>query len=99
VYLFAPIGKVDAGDAGIGSQGDVLIAAQQVIGADNIDVGGISIGIPVTTGVSAGVASAGASATAATDNSADESSSGGLANALENRSGAFVTIDILGFDF
>jgi hypothetical protein len=99
VYLFAPIGKVDAGDAGIGSQGDVLIAAQQVIGADNIDVGGISIGIPVTTGVSAGVASAGASATAATDNSADESSSGGLASALENRSGAFVTIDILGFDF
>ncbi len=99
VYLFAPVGKVDAGDAGIGSQGDVLIAAQQVIGADNIDVGGISIGIPVTTGVSAGVAAAGASATAATDNSADETSSGGLADALDNRSGAFVTVDILGFDF
>lgn len=99
VYLFAPTGVVNAGDAGIGSQGDVLIAAQQVIGADNIDVGGVSIGIPVTTGVSAGVATAGSSTTSATDAAAKDSLGGGLAEALDQRNAAFVTVDLLGFDF
>ncbi len=99
VYLFAPTGVVNAGDAGIGSQGDVLIAAQQVIGADNIDVGGVSIGIPINTGISAGVAAAGASTTSATDSAAKDSLGGGVSETLEQKGSAFVTIDILGFDF
>jgi filamentous hemagglutinin len=98
VYLFAPTGVVNAGDAGIGSQGDVLIAAQQVIGADNIDVGGVSVGIPVSTGVSASVASAGASAASATDSSTKDNI-GGVSDSAEQGSSAFVTVDILGFDF
>lgn len=50
VFLFAPAGVVSAGDAGIGSAGDVIIGATEVIGADNIDVGGVAIGVPVDTG-------------------------------------------------
>lgn len=99
VYLFAPDGVVNAGDAGIGSQGDVLIAAQQVIGADNIDVGGISIGIPVTTGISAGLAGVSASATAAGDSSTDQLLEKDLSASVDQRRPAFVTIDILGLDF
>ncbi|TVT75501.1 MAG: filamentous hemagglutinin N-terminal domain-containing protein [Denitromonas halophila] len=40
VRLYAPNGVVDAGDAGIRVSGNLEIGAQQIIGADNISVGG-----------------------------------------------------------
>jgi len=46
VSLMAPAGFVNAGDAGIGSAGNLNIAAQSVIGLDNIQVGGTSTGVP-----------------------------------------------------
>ncbi len=96
VFLFAPGGIVDAGDAGIGSQGDVLIAAQEVLGADNIDVGGISIGVPVATGVSASLAAASTAGTTASD-SAEDSVSGDLAEGqLDDQGVAFVTVEVIG---
>lgn len=48
VDLVAPFGTVSAGEAGIGSAGNLFIAAQQVLGADNINVVGTSVGVPVT---------------------------------------------------
>lgn len=45
-FLFAPRGVVNAGDAGIRATGDLTIGATEVLGADNIDVGGISVGVP-----------------------------------------------------
>lgn len=53
VYLIAPTGAVNAGDAGIRSSGNLLVAAQRVIGADNISVGGTSSGVPAVS--SAGI--------------------------------------------
>ncbi len=50
VDLIAPVGFVNAGDAGISSAGDLNIAAAAVVGADNIQVGGIATGVPVDTG-------------------------------------------------
>lgn len=46
VDLDAPAGEVNAGDAGIGSAGNLNIAAPQVVGLDNIQVGGASTGVP-----------------------------------------------------
>lgn len=46
VYLIAPHGTVDAGDAGIRVSGNLILAAQQVRGADNIEVEGLSFGLP-----------------------------------------------------
>ena len=40
VRLYAPNGSVDAGDAGIRVSGDLEVGAQQIIGAENISVGG-----------------------------------------------------------
>lgn len=48
-YLVAPNGEVSAGDAGIRASGNLLIAAQRVVGADNIQVGGASTGVPVAS--------------------------------------------------
>jgi filamentous hemagglutinin family protein len=56
VNLIAPIGTVNAGDAGIGSAGNINIAAQTVIGANNINFGGTATGVPAaTSNVAAGL--------------------------------------------
>jgi hypothetical protein len=64
VYLAAPVGIIDAGEAGI-SGGKIVIAATAVVGASNISASGGSVGVPtaVTTPVvPSGAASAAASA-------------------------------------
>jgi len=60
VDLIAPVGEVNAGDAGIRAAGNLNIAAQVVRGADNISFGGVATGVPVadTSGLSAGLAGA-----------------------------------------
>jgi len=75
--LMAPIGAVDAGDAGIGAAGNINIAARKVVGAENINFGGQASGVPAATS-GAGVTLAGASQTGgssdkAVDKSTDES--------------------------
>ncbi len=47
--LAAPRGVVNAGDAGIVA-GNLTIAATAVLGADNISVTGVAVGVPVDTG-------------------------------------------------
>lgn len=64
VFLIAPRGTVDAGAAGIRVAGNLFIAANSVANASNIQVGGTSSGISVSTGPSIG-AQTGAGATAA----------------------------------
>jgi filamentous hemagglutinin family protein len=49
VDLYAPRGVVNAGDAGIVA-GNLTIGATAVLGADNISVSGVSVGVPVDTG-------------------------------------------------
>ena len=46
VYLFAPAGTIDAGEAGIRSGGNILINAQAVRNAADIRAGGSSQGVP-----------------------------------------------------
>lgn len=46
VDLIAPNGIVDAGDAGIRVSGNFNVFAVQILGTDNIDVAGVSIGLP-----------------------------------------------------
>lgn len=48
VFLAAPKGVVNAGEAGIGGN-NVTIAATAVIGASNINVSGVSTGVPTAT--------------------------------------------------
>jgi filamentous hemagglutinin family protein len=48
VGLFAPVGVVNAGEAGIGGT-NVTISATAVLGANNIQVSGTSTGVPVAS--------------------------------------------------
>ena len=49
--LIAPRGEVNAGDAGIRVVGDLNIAAQIVVGVENIQVTGSAVGVPKVTAV------------------------------------------------
>jgi filamentous hemagglutinin family protein len=53
VRLIAPVGTVDAGDAGVRASGDVFVAAAQVANADNFAAGGSVVGVPSIGSVAA----------------------------------------------
>ncbi|MEJ0087436.1 MAG: filamentous hemagglutinin family protein [Pseudomonadota bacterium] len=76
VDLIAPAGIVNAGDAGIGSAGNLNVAAQQVVGLDNIQVGGASTGVPAETS-NLGASLSGVSAVSSSASSAASKDIGG----------------------
>jgi hypothetical protein len=99
VNLIAPNGEVNAGDAGIGAAGDINIAAARVVGADNIDVGGVSVGVPVDAGgLNAGLSGLGSVASDATKNAA-ESATTDTENAapLGEEALAWLEVFVLGY--
>ncbi len=92
VYLLAPRGAVDAGDAGVRSAGDLSVAALRVVNADNFKVGGATTGIPTVqapnvTGLTEASNTAGAAAKQAT---APAQESG-------NVQASIIIVEVLGF--
>jgi filamentous hemagglutinin len=74
VDLDAPVGTVDAGDAGIGAAGNINIAAQHVIGASNINFGGTATGVPpAVSSIGASLSSATAAASSTSTNAESKS--------------------------
>lgn len=72
--LYAPRGEINAGDAGIKSAGNAYFGAVRLVGADNLQVGGVVVGAPPAppaAGGTAGLAAAGQSATSAGNRTAD----------------------------
>jgi filamentous hemagglutinin family protein len=70
VDLDAPVGTVNAGDAGIGASGNINIAAAHVIGVDNINFGGTATGVPSDiSGLGASLSGAAAAASSTTSTS------------------------------
>ncbi|WCM18167.1 filamentous hemagglutinin family protein [Paraburkholderia bryophila] len=70
--LIAPRGTVDAGDAGIRVSGNLNVAALHVANADNIQVQGTSLGVPVGQAVNTGALSAASSAASAASQMAQD---------------------------
>lgn len=103
VYLFAPVGVVNAGDAGIGSAGNVTIGAVQVIGADNIDVGGVSVGVPLadTGSLTAGAAGLSDAAGTVTKDAMESATAATQQNTsstpVADEALAFLQVEVLGF--
>jgi filamentous hemagglutinin len=97
-YLFAPRGAINAGDAGIRASGNLTVGAVEVIGADNIDVGGVSVGVPATTNsVDVNVADAGALASSATSLAEDTTSSLGSEDAEAETALGILSVQVMGF--
>ena len=105
VFLFAPRGAVIAGDAGIGSAGNLTIGATEVVGADNIDVGGVSVGVPASDvgSVAAGLTGVSDSSTSASKAAQDNAGNSVATNddaineALSQGALSFISVEVLGF--
>ena len=101
VGLFAPNGVVNANDAGIVA-GNLTIAATAVLGASNIKVSGVSVGVPVeVTGLGAslaGISSAGSSATqAAAENAAANANRAATAAPVAEAALSWLDVFVEGF--
>jgi hypothetical protein len=91
VLLIAPVGEVDAGDAGVRASGNVFVAAAQVANADNFKAGGDISGVP-----SAAVAAAPAVPTSAASSVVAQVARLANANA-DSDSQSMITVDVLGY--
>jgi filamentous hemagglutinin family protein len=99
-FLFAPRGAINAGDAGIRTSGNLTIGAVEVIGTDNIDVGGVSVGVPASASVPAGVVDAGSLSSSATSTAQDSTSGiggGDTGVGGDTSSLAILRVELLGF--
>jgi filamentous hemagglutinin family protein len=65
IDLVAPLGSIDLGEAGVRVSGNVNLAALQIINATNIQVQGVSSGLPVVTGPPVGALTSANNTTAA----------------------------------
>ena len=102
VDLIAPVGAVDAGDAGIRATGNLNIAATVVLNAANISVGGTSSGTPAAPSVAApslgGLASAASSAGAATTATTSQAPAQGTGQqALSQEQASVISVEVLGY--
>jgi filamentous hemagglutinin family protein len=92
IILIAPVGEVDAGDAGVRASGNVFVAAARVANADNFSAGGDIAGVP-SSAVAASAAAPTSAASSIVGNVA------GLANAAANNADklSLISVDVLGF--
>ena len=98
VDLIAPVGTVDAGDAGIRASGNLNIAARIVLNASNIQVGGTSAGVPPPPAPPniAGLAAA-SSAAASADSSVAQVASQNSATSQVVDVPSIITVEVLGY--
>jgi hypothetical protein len=97
VDLFAPYGEINAGEAGIRSEGNINIGARVVIGADNIKAGGTTSGVPAPStanvSFSAPVSADSSSSAKQSDKATDAASKS--ANRTANALPSLITVEVL----
>ncbi|WP_279360747.1 filamentous haemagglutinin family protein [Xanthomonas sacchari] len=93
--LVAPRGTVDAGDAGIRASGNLIVAAQFVANADNIQVQGDAVGVGSARSVNTGALSAASNAAAAVSDAVGDLAARSAPGPGE--APAMITVQVLGF--
>ncbi|HBO7138333.1 TPA: filamentous hemagglutinin N-terminal domain-containing protein [Pseudomonas aeruginosa] len=96
IDLIAPLGTIDAGEAGIRVSGNVNVTALQVVNAANIQTQGQSSGIPLVASVNTGALTS-ASAAASSATQAAEDVSRQQQAAARQRMPSVITVQVLGF--
>ncbi|MBV9992137.1 MAG: filamentous hemagglutinin family protein [Alphaproteobacteria bacterium] len=94
VFLIAPRGTVDAGDAGVRVAGNLFIAAQTVANSENFTVSGTSSGVPGEGAVDVAAQTSGNNSAAAAEQEAQTMSG---ARALQSAA-SVITVELLGID-
>ncbi|HEY3900016.1 MAG TPA: filamentous hemagglutinin family protein [Chthoniobacter sp.] len=101
VDLIAPLGVVDAGDAGIRATGNLNIAATKVLNADNISVSGTSSGTPAAAVVAtpnvAGLSSASAAAASVNQSTSDVTKAAEQPTTQAPEPDSTITVEVVGY--
>lgn len=103
IFLFAPAGTIDAGEAGIRSSGNLVINAQTVLNTSNISVAGSSAGVPkVEAGSLASSLATTSAPTTGASKAAEEAAAAAGAAAREAAAKpppkpTILSVDVLGF--
>jgi filamentous hemagglutinin family protein len=96
IDLIAPLGTIDAGEAGIRVSGNVNVAAMHVANADNIKVQGDAAGIPMIAAVNIGALTSASAAAGSAAAGVQEALQRDRASARDNLPSVF-TVRVLGF--
>ncbi|GGB95598.1 hypothetical protein GCM10007205_01040 [Oxalicibacterium flavum] len=96
IDLIAPLGTIDAGEAGIRVSGNVNLAALRVVNAENIKVQGESKGIPMVASVNIGALTDASAAAGSAAMAAQDMLQRGRDAARQNLPSVF-TVRVLGF--
>ncbi|MBC7995271.1 MAG: filamentous hemagglutinin family protein [Rhizobacter sp.] len=103
VFLFAPAGAIDAGEAGIRSSGNIVLNAQTVLNGSNISSSGSSQGVPVvaTGSLASSLATSGSTSDsgskAAQDAAKNAAEAARAATATGVQKPSILTVEVLGF--
>jgi hypothetical protein len=97
VDLIAPVGTVNAGDAGIRVSGNINIAALIVLNAGNIQVGGSSSGIPTVAAPNLGSLTNASNTTAASSEAAAQIASQNTAPVAQEDSPSLISVEVIGY--
>jgi len=98
VDLIAPKGEVNAGDAGIRVAGNLNIAALRVVGAGNIQVGGVSTGVAAPTSANVGGLAGTSSVSQEAAKSAQQATEQAAQATVASREAkpSFLTVEVIG---
>ncbi|WP_208227043.1 filamentous haemagglutinin family protein [Brenneria izadpanahii] len=92
VDLVAPLGTIDAGEAGIRVSGNVNIAALRVVNAENIQVQGESTGLPVAVTVNVGALTSASQAASSAVQAAEQ-----INRQAQGNRPSIISVEILGY--
>lgn len=92
IDLIAPLGAIDAGEAGIRVSGNVNIAALQVVNAANIQAQGQSSGIPMTAAVNVGALTSASQAAGSAVQAAEQ-----VSRQAQRNQPSTISVEILGY--
>ncbi|MCU7248031.1 filamentous hemagglutinin family protein [Pseudomonas koreensis] len=96
IDLIAPLGTIDAGEAGIRVSGNVNIAALTVVNAANIAVQGKATGVPVVAAVNTGAITSASSAASSATQAAEDVARQQQAASRQNQASVF-TVQVISF--
>jgi hypothetical protein len=99
VDLIAPVGTVDAGEAGIRASGSINIAALHVLNATNIQAGGTATGIPVVAAPNISGLTSASSSTAAVTSAATAVAAGqqSASQVQATEVPSIINVEVLGY--